>query len=111
MPMKGAPEPWTCPTEDCSLPVERLISGGRVAVWVEDYENVGKERGSDCAGEFIGLPDKKISLGKDSRGHEHFRFEPTTVADVHNRREFLEAAKRVGLSPGDSGRRRSVGQR
>lgn len=102
-------DPFVCPVEDCGAVAEQIIRP--IFARVEDYENIGAERGGDCPGEFIGLPDKKISLGRDSEGKEHFRFEPHTVGDIRNRRQFLEAAKRAGLSPGDSGRFRTVGQR
>lgn len=101
-------DPFLCPVDDCGAIAQQIISP--VFSRVEDYENIGKERGGDCAGEFIGLPDKKISLGKDSTGTERFRYEPVTTGDIRNRREFLDAAKRAGLSPGDGGRFRTVGR-
>lgn len=101
-------EPWRCPT--CGAPAPQCFSPQSLpTARVEDYENVGAERGADRPGEFIGLPDVKTSLGKDDRGRERFAFRPTTVGDVPNRRAFIEAAKRAGLSPGDGGRFRSVG--
>lgn len=102
-------EPFVCPATNCGLEAEQVIRP--IGMRVEDYDSIGSERGNDCPGEYIGLPDKKISLGKDANGKEHFRFEARNVGEIRNRRQFLEAAKEAGLSPGDGGRFRTVGQR
>lgn len=85
---------------------------------IEDYETLGQGR-TDASGRpdhrtegtCVSLPDIPIPVGRDKRGRERYEYRPHTTADVPNRRAFLEAAKRAGLSPGDGGRYRTAGQR
>jgi hypothetical protein len=104
--------PWVCPLGGCGLPAPRtFLPNALPGCRVEDSENIGLERGADRPGEILGLPEIKTSLGRDGAGRERFAFRPANVGDVPNRAAFLEAAKRAGLSPGDGGRYRTVGQR
>lgn len=106
-PISEAPSFAACPKCERVFP-QYFGPANAASARIDDFENVGSERRDGTSGQLITLGEKKISLGTDAQGKEHFRYEPHRAAEVGSRRRFLEIAKTQGLSAGDGGRYRTT---
>lgn len=81
-----------------------------MGIRVEDSENIGSERTDWTAGFNMGLPGKKVPLGRDASGKERFGYRPYRSGELNNA-QIREVAKANNLTPLERGRYRTVGQR
>lgn len=105
--------PWWAifglPVRECLLPCHQSFEHRNFYARVAAQEDAGSERTDHTRHLNIGLPDKKIELGKDSKtGKMRYGWRPYNREERSTRQKVQDIAKEHGLSLADGGRYRTL---